>query len=412
MTMEKMADLKEMKKQPSCGVSQNILVKLASRERGCDRKVQSKRLSSEFVTRYMLSNRMMKGDFVPALYNRCDVYVESEMSDADDDDEEGSIQTGTAIDRVLSSQWVNHKEVIFGTTSGELILLDVNKFSKRVQNQANGAIFSVKINPSQTLLLACVEDGGVAVYKLPSLQSDYVLVENEGWDRTMATWLNDENFVSGNYEGISHWRVTTAGCPNPKLSKIKTKPGMLVHSLCYNVRMDQIAVLTPGHLHCLDAGRLETVMETALTHVGYPRDNICLAIDEECQLYGVGSKGHINLADTRTLQVVKEIPLGNPDCVTTSFSINGNLLTIGTSQGSLLFWDIKADKFLQTAGDKLPVSLTASECWFTRGFPPWESFKSSPAIFTHCLDPTGSRLFAAGGPYYTIDEGGYIGIWH
>merc|ERR1739838_883858 len=103
--------------------------------------------------------------------------------------------------------------------------------------------------------------------------------------------------------------------------------------------------------------------------------------------------GYIDLLDTRTLRVVKEIPLEDPDCVITSISIKGNLLTIGTCQGSLLFWDIKADKFLQTAEENLPVSLKASECRFRSRFEPWETSKSSPAILTHCFDTTGSRLF-------------------
>ena len=106
--------------------------------------------------------------------------------------------------------------------------------------------------------------------------------------------------------------------------------------------------------------------------------------------------------------MVKEILLEDPDCVTTrvptSISIKGNLLTIGTRQGSLLFWDIKADKFLQTAEENLPVSLKASECRFTSR--PWKTSKSSPAILTHCFDTTGSRLFTAGSP-----RSGYIGFY-
>ena len=172
--------------------------------------------------------------------------------------------------------------------------------SPKASPKAKRAIYSIQINPSQTLLLACVVEVGLAVYKLPSLHLQFVAVcklpglqsvcdfpKKTNWNLNKGTWLDDENFVLGNYDGIYHWRVSTAGCPNPKLSKIKTKPGMRVRSLCYNVRTTQIAVLSPGHLHCLDAGRLETVMTRRLPH---PEDNCCLAIDEECQLYGVGSK--------------------------------------------------------------------------------------------------------------------------
>ena len=88
-------------------------------------------------------------------------------------------------------------------------------------------------------------------------------------------------------------------------------------------------------------------------------------------------QGRVDLLDTRTLLVVKKIPFDDPASRTRTISVNGNILTIGTfhyqQQGSLLlFWDMKADRFLQNA-----INLP------------------SP-IHTHCLDTTGSRLFTAG----------------
>ena len=181
-------------------------------------------------------------------------------------------------------------------------MFDVNTFSmKRVPIKAfdlttrDIAIINIiSINPSQTLLLVSIDEVGVAVYKLPSLQ--VVSVLDGEWDRSGVhglsealflvniTWLDDENFLLGNRWGISHWRVTTAGGPIPKLIKTKQDQSMYVDSLCYNAKMDQIAVLSRDFLHCWDMGRLEPVMTRQL-----PQPSDLVAIDEECHLYAVGS---------------------------------------------------------------------------------------------------------------------------
>jgi len=108
-----------------------------------------------------------------------------------------------------------------------------------------------------------------------------------------------------------------------------------------------------------DAGRLEPVMTRQLPHrYGH------LAIDEENQLYAVGSKDRADLLDTGTLQVVKKIPFEHPDdaALNTSIFMKGNTLIIGIEKRSLLFRDMKADKFLENAIE-LPTP-----------------------IFTHCFD--------------------------
>ena len=37
--------------------------------------------------------------------------------------------------------------------------------------------------------------------------------------------------------------------------------------------------------------------------------------------------------------------------------------------------------------------------------------KYLPAIYTHCYDASGTRLFAAGGPLQCGLKGNYIGLW-
>ena len=60
------------------------------------------------------------------------------------------------------------------------------------------------------------------------------------------------------------------------------------------------------------------------------------------------------------------------------------------------------------------VNLKASRGWVMRDdhyADQYQTQKYSPAIYTHCYDTSGTRLFAAGGPLQCGLEGNYIGLW-
>ena len=60
------------------------------------------------------------------------------------------------------------------------------------------------------------------------------------------------------------------------------------------------------------------------------------------------SQAHTDLLDSRTLQPVRKIPSRNSGCGIRSVSFKGNILTIGTGIGLMLFWDLRASKFLES----------------------------------------------------------------
>ena len=109
---------------------------------------------------------------------------------------------------------------------------------------------------------------------------------------------------------------------------------------------------------------MKQLMSKRLPHT---MENVCLATDEDCQMYAVGSKvgiciglfyslhililysqAHTDLLDSRTLQPVRKIPSRNSGCGIRSVSFKGNILTIGTGIGLMLFWDLRASKFLES----------------------------------------------------------------
>lgn len=143
-----------------------------------------------------------------------------------------------------------------------------------------------------------------------------------------------------------------------------------------------------------------------------------------------------------------------------SVSFYEHIVTVGTGQGSLLFYDIRAQRFLENPlnpaggyrkcpGDGI-LKLTTGKGWlvynlslvnlllkqseitFSKLFcsladvkcvfcfqnhdETWRSYFSDihsfpNAVYTHCYDDSGTKLFVAGGPLCSGLHGNYAGLW-
>ena len=66
---------------------------------------------------------------------------------------------------------------------------------------------------------------------------------------------------------------------------------------------------------------------------------------------------------------MKKIPSRNSGCGIRSVSFKGNILTIGTGIGIMLFWDLRAQKFLEsTMNSNRIATLKASKGWLQRAY--------------------------------------------
>lgn len=395
--------------EASYRISCNFVDCIQTRERGCHRRLQTMRLSSEYGTRHMLSNAMLKEN---------DVKINN-------------------MDKVFCSQWLSHKQVIFGTKCNKLMVMDVS--SKKIdqipslQSSENSVppdsecgLHSIEINPSRTLLSTGARNSNdVAVYRLPTLDPICVgEMAHRDWIFDQA-WIDDQFLVTGSRDGtIALWRITDQMIEQVTESEsptfLYTQPVMRkpckqadrVRSLCYNPRKEEVAVVSlNGYIHCWDATKMKQLMSKKLPHT---LENVCLSTDEDFQMYAVGSKAHTDLLDSRTLQSVRKIPSRNSGCGIRSVSFKGNILTIGTGIGLMLFWDLRACKFLEsTMNSNRAVQLKANRGWVQRDDPYMEVVqnKYTPAIYTHCFDSSGTRLFAAGGPLQCGLKGNYVGLF-
>ncbi|KAL7295929.1 DDB1- and CUL4-associated factor 12 [Trichogramma pretiosum] len=346
------------------------------------------------------------------------------------------------MNKVFCSQWLSDRQVVFGTKCNKLMVYDVatqkldqipslsgrnNSTSGmgNVQDQQCG-IHSVQINPSRTLLATGGRNSNeVAVYRLPTL--DPVCIgesAHRDWVYDMC-WLDDEFLVSGSKDTkMALWQIDQevsaasekADVPSHRLIQpicIKEcKSAQKVRSLLFNKAYKEIAVLSMNsYIHIWSA---ESFRQKISRKLPACQDNVCLAVHEE-GLYAVGCRSYTLLLDARTLQPIKKVPSRYSGCGIRSASFQGSVLTIGTGLGMLMFYDIRAQKYLESSiNSNRTVMLKASKGYvfpdedYIDGF---HNVKYTPAIYTHCYDASGTRLFCAGGPLPTNLYGNYAGLW-
>ncbi|EGW05237.1 WD repeat-containing protein 40B [Cricetulus griseus] len=108
-----------------------------------------------------------------------------------------------------------------------------------------------------------------------------------------------------------------------------------------------------------------------------------------------------------------------------SLSVHQHIITVGTGHGSLLFYDIRAQKFLEersaTGPDFFPapsgrkLKLTCGSGWINQDdllenyVAGVEDFPN--ALYTHCYNWPEMKLFVGGGPLASGLHGNYAGLW-
>ncbi|XP_057658877.1 DDB1- and CUL4-associated factor 12 homolog [Diorhabda carinulata] len=340
------------------------------------------------------------------------------------------------MNKVFCSQWLSDRQVVFGTKCNKLMVYDVvthkidqipSLLSKRdllgTEQQQSG-IHSVQINPSKTLLATGARNTcDIAIYRLPTL--DPVCVgENahKDWVFDMC-WLDDEFLVSGSRDTkMALWRITpellesTEEIPRHRhiqaISVKDCRGAQKVRALTFNKKYDEIAALSlNGYIHIWNAENFKQKLSRKLPSA---QENVCLAV-QDTGLYAIGCRSYTLLLDCRTLQAVKKVNSRYSGCGIRSASFQGNVLTVGTGLGMLMFYDLKAGKYLDSSiNSSRTVVLKASKGYV---FPDDEfidniqNVKYVPAIYTHCYDTTGTRLFTAGGPLPATLTGNYAGLW-
>ncbi|CAH3026306.1 unnamed protein product [Porites evermanni] len=342
-------------------------------------------------------------------------------------------------DKVFASQWLDERKVVCGTKSNQLLVLDMTsdwKISLPVLEgspasempEVNCGIHSIKISPERNLLAtrATNENSNFLFFHLI-----LTLGTSEMSPIYQAHNQNNSTSSPGSRDGsISLWCVqdpVTQKEDNELNLCIKSPASRLystldqqnkgkdkIRDLVYERNSQTLVSLSAlGYVHLWD---MNTCQAKSTMTLKYPDETVCLALEKDNMLFAVGSQSHISFYDVRCGKAVGFISSSDRGAGVRSLSFRDLLLTVGTGLGSLFFFDMRTCSFLAHRNTDQMLCYRSGKGWlrdlgqFDYIFDHTHACCSN-AVYTHCYDPTGTKLFAAGGPLSLVLYGNYAALW-
>ncbi|KAL9986368.1 hypothetical protein ACROYT_G000507 [Oculina patagonica] len=347
-------------------------------------------------------------------------------------------------DKVFASQWLDEKKVVCGTKSNELLVMGMT--SDWISSipvlegspdseipEFNCGIHSIKMSPERTFLATSGQNPNhLAVYRLPTFDPLCVGEGHTDWIFSVE-WIDDFHLATGSRDGsIALWCVQDPAyhsedsqiklCIKSPANKLYSSLPQVygkdkIRDLVYEGNSQTLVALSArGYAHLWD---MNTCQMKSSFSLKYPVETVCLALEKENKLFAVGSQSHVSFYEPRCGKAVGYIGSRDPGAGVRSLSFRDLLLTVGTGFGSLFFFDMRAYQFLGHTDSDSMICFRSGKGWLREN--PQDPFDDymfehtlvcrSNAIYTHCYDPTGTKLFAAGGPLSLVYYGNYAALW-
>ncbi|KAK7477820.1 hypothetical protein BaRGS_00030898 [Batillaria attramentaria] len=316
------------------------------------------------------------------------------------------------MNKIFAARWLNDKQVVFGTKCNQLVVLDVQTGqltmipSLQSSDESFPAsqpcgIHAISINPSGTLLATgASHTNDIGIYRLPTFDPFCVgECGHSDWIFDME-WIDDEFLVTGSRDShIALWRIDNVDESRTSRMSCLYVPEYAIKKPLFSRPCEKAT-----KVRALCVNRCRKIWSSRLTCA---RENVCMAVSEEKNLYAIGSHSFVTLLDSRK-KTLQPIPAKNRDR-----GLFQGTEQAGTGVGLVMFYDLRAQKYLESPCGH-PCQLPVGQGWLRHDENYRDIFFDTEypnAIYTHCYDDMGVRLFTAGGPLPAGLWGNYAALW-
>jgi len=327
-------------------------------------------------------------------------------------------------DKIFASAWLDCDRVIAGTKDNQLIVWSVKTGRHFCLPSYLGegfrvdhcGIHSIAIGPSGVIATGGQAPEDILLLDQTTLRPSSLLKGHGDWVFALA-WLSDRLLVSGSRDrSVMLWDVKGGGAKHgvqrPKAVRVYHKDK--IRDLAFDHVTRQFATIsTDGVLMVWDEGTLEPAGSMTLEE---RQDLVCMTCATQRHLFACGSEAHVQLVDPRvplTLRTIPAVSASSPSGVR-SLNFIEDMLTVGGGDGTLSFYDLRAGRYLELESNNGLKYVQTGRGYLKEDDVYRMHFshqQTNNTVYTHCFDPTNTKLFVGGGPLPFGLCGSYAAVW-
>ncbi|MES1904281.1 MAG: DDB1- and CUL4-associated factor 12 [Paramarteilia canceri] len=392
---------------------------------------------------------------------------------------------GGSVNKIFSSVWISNDIALLGTKCNRIFILNFEKRNNQLKNEnicsinihtfekdrnkdildfidydlyANGSepngVRAMEFNKNTNLLAVSHDDHCLSIYN--PINRSYLERTNKKNLELISTsesghsdvifdikWLNDTYLVSGSRDStLTFWNVAEDEQPsNYDLDLVAhtsiSSPNIdKVRSIAVKPSKEKFVTTSLNSIICLwDSFNQKTIHSVKFKSL---REMTCSSYVSQSDSYAVGCCGSILQVDFRAGDHTNEIIFEDSNCGNACINLNKkliclgarsieleeNILSIGTTDGYISFFDLRNEKFIKDNGES-SLKLGCSNSFFNNdelseivemeGWNINEFMKN--AIYTHKYRPPGymtdgrEQILIAGGPIVSSIRGYCTSLW-
>mmetsp|Transcript_51764 Transcript_51764/g.128807 ORF Transcript_51764/g.128807 Transcript_51764/m.128807 type:complete len:449 (-) Transcript_51764:216-1562(-) len=323
-------------------------------------------------------------------------------------------------DKIFASAWLDSDRVICGTKDNQLVVWNVvsGKHYTLPSYLFEGfrvdhcGIHSISISSEGLIATGGQQPEDIMILSKADVRPKGLLRGHQDWVFGIS-WLTHNILVSGSRDKmVMVWNVDRMKRGVGKPFQVRQGHEDKVRDMSVDAVRGEFASLSADAT--VKTWTADSPVPKSSTDLVHKAELVCMACDLERGAYAVGSESHVQIVDPRARRVACVFDAVEEKCGIRSLSFNGHILTVGGGSGTLSFWDMAAHKYLELENAGGCKSLRTGKGWikkdevFHMHF--WDQ-ETPNTVYTHCYDPTRTRLFVGGGPLPFGLCGSYAAIW-